>query len=119
MTALKNGAITEAKLKELKPEIDNWKKKHGEIVQLTIDLDENEVFEGIFSIPSESDINLSTRKELSELEQQKQLSRLCVLYPDAIAFDGIITKYWGMAIPISSKLINLAHITKQATVKKL
>lgn len=111
--------IGDLPLEELQPKIDEWKVKHKQVHQITVDLEEDIQFNGIFRVPTEADIKSCTREGLSGVDSSKELARLTVLYPEPMDFHKILVQYWGLAVPISEQLTQLAQLTKKATVKKL
>ncbi|HNX58371.1 MAG TPA: hypothetical protein PKK43_04690 [Spirochaetota bacterium] len=111
--------LTAKKLEELAPEIQKWKDEGKDLRVITVDLGEDGEFEGIFKVPSEADVKIASRDGLKEVESNKELCRMTVLYPDPIIFSDILTKFWGISTPISKELVSACHITKQARVKKL
>ncbi|MCL2154041.1 MAG: hypothetical protein FWH53_00095 [Leptospirales bacterium] len=111
--------LTDKKLTELEADINSWKEKYGDINIISIELDDGEEFQGIFRLPTERDIKLAMRKELSNMESNRELIRITVLYPEVTIFSQILKKYWGIATPIANRLIELCHVSKEAKIKKL
>lgn len=111
--------IGDLPLEELQPKIDEWKLKHKNVHQISVDLEEGVTFNGVFRVPTEADIKSATREGLTAIDSSKELARLTVLYPEPMDFHKILVQYWGLAVPISEQLTQLAQLTKKATVKKL
>lgn len=111
--------IGDLPLEALQPKIDEWKLKHKNVHQISLNLGEGVTFNGVFRVPTEADIKSATREGLSAIDSSKELARLTVLYPEPMEFHKILVQYWGLAVPISEQLTGLAQLTKKATVKKL
>lgn len=112
-------ALDDKKLKELDPEIEKWKDQDFDPILLSVDLDEHGEFEGIFRTPSEEILELLNTSKASGRKSDNELARMCVLYPDPVTFGEIIERFWGMTTPLSKKLLERSHVTKEAKVKKL
>lgn len=111
--------IGEIDYEAISEQIQEWKTKHKNIAELSVELGEGKEFHGIFKVPSEKDVELATRDDLKGREGQKELCRLCVLYPEPLAFNEVTSDYWGIVIPLAEQLLNLANVTKKARIKKL
>ncbi len=111
--------IGELPLEDLGDQIEAWKKKHGEIHQISIRISGDREFNGVFRTPKESDFTSATRKEISGPESSREICRRTVLYPDVLSFNELAQQEWAMCIPISEQLIEIANVTTKAKVKKL
>ncbi len=110
--------IGELPLDELKDKIADWKKKHGDIHEITAAFGDKE-FVGIFRVPNEKDIESAKRDEITGLEGNREICRRTVLYPEPIAFNDLVQKNWAFCTPIAEELIKLTNLTTKAKVKKL
>ena len=108
--------LTKEKLKELKPQIEAWKKEHGDIFIISVDR-----FNGIFRIPTKEMMNSLVKSNDGRVESElnDELLRQCVLYPEPLEFDCVLDEHWGLAIPLAKKLLEQTGITREANVKKL
>jgi hypothetical protein len=111
--------LTKKQFDELAPQIESWKEQHREVRALSVELDDGKTFEGIFRCPTQADLKLAMRKELSEMDSNKELCRMTVLYPEPVTFNTVMTDYWGISIPLAKKLLEWSNVTKEASIKKL
>ena len=114
--------LTEENIQNMSSEIDAWKEKYRDRI-LLIEVPGTSVcpvFNGIFRIPTKMEMeSLSRKKDLSGIDSDIELARLCVLYPEPITFNMLLNANWGIATPIAHKLMSESQINAQASIKKL
>ncbi len=111
---MKNHRISPEKLKELEPEIKNWKEQYSNGVIL-ISLVDDPV-DVIAKVPS-----LHHMKEANSLKNEfdanKQLVLSCVLYPENFA--SVLEEKDTLSSPLATELVNAAGLLQERIVKKL
>lgn len=110
--------IGDLPIDDLREQIEAWKKKYGSVHHVTAAFGDQE-FNGVFRVPDEKDLESARREELKGLEQNRELCRRTVLYPEPMAFNDLVMKNWAFCTPISEKLLELTNLTTKAKVKKL
>ena len=107
--------LTKEKLKEMKPQMEAWKKSHGAIFIISV-----ANFDGIFRIPTKEMMTslVKSNDGRAESELNDELLRQCVLYPEPLEFDHVLDEHWGFAVPLAKKLLEQTGITREARIKK-
>lgn len=114
---MNNHRITDKELKELKPQIDEWKKTYPDrITMISLQKDPVDV---IVKIPDATLLQMSLDGDLPDYEKNRQLCLNCILYPELEDFNRIVAEKDTIVVPLARELVELGGTMQKTVTKKL